>query len=152
MLNKILVSSCLLGQKVRYDGGDCSQNNAILNQWIDEGRVISICPEVKGGLAVPRLPAEIQDSRVMNSEGCDVTDAFGLGAKIALSLCKQHNIKFALLKAKSPSCGNSQIYDGTFSKSLVKGQGITASLLKQNNIHVFNEEEIQELDKMISSL
>ena len=149
-MHKILVSSCLLGEKVRYDGGDSNQNNLLLRKWQEEGRVMTICPEVASGLSVPRLPAEILNSKVINSAGIDVTLEFHNGAHLALELCKKHKIKFALLKSKSPSCGNRQIYDGSFSRNLIEGQGITAALLNANNIQVFNETEIQKLLDLVS--
>ena len=148
----ILVSACLLGQKVRYDGSDKDQRNALLNELIAQDRVVTICPEVAGGLSVPRLPAEIQNgaghdvlneqARVVDSAGQDVTAEFVSGAQQALALARQHDIRAAILKARSPSCGNAQIYDGTFSKRLLEGRGVTAALLERHGIKVFNEDEI----------
>ena len=151
VIQKILISACLLGEKVRYDGGDCKQDISLLTQWTDEGRIVSICPEIAGGLAVPRSPAEIMDSKVITKAGWDITEEFNRGAELALAICKQHKIKFALLKAKSPSCGNMQIYDGTFSKTLINGQGITAALLQLNDIQVFNETEVYKLAEIIGT-
>src|SRR5262245_9214371 len=119
---RILVSACLLGQKVRYDGGDKDQRGALLNELIEQGCIVAFGPEVAGGLSVPRLPAEIQNSdgaavlagqaRVIDSTGNDVTQAFLDGARQALQLAQQHNIKTAILKERSPSCGGQAIYDG----------------------------------------
>ncbi|NOT62604.1 MAG: DUF523 domain-containing protein [Acidobacteria bacterium] len=149
---KLLVSACLLGQKVRYDGSDKGQNSALLNELITEDRVVTICPEVAGGLGVPRLPAEIQNgagngvlneqARVLDSSGKDVTTEFVSGAQQALALAQAHNIRAAILKARSPSCGKAQIYDGTFGKRLIDGSGVTAALLERHGIKVFNEDEI----------
>ena len=151
---KILVSACLLGSKVRYDGSDKASDNDTLTELLARGQVIAVCPEVAGGLGVPRLPAEIQNgdgvavlanqARVLNSAGEDVTAAFVSGAQQALALVQEHGIKVAILKARSPSCGNEQIYDGTFSKTLLAGQGVAAALLEQHGIKVFNETQIDE--------
>lgn len=112
--------------------------------------MIIICPEVTGGLPVPRPPAEIQaNKRVINIKGEDVTSAFEQGAQKALALCKQHNICIAILKESSPSCGSSLIHDGNFSHTKVSGQGITTKLLEKNGIHVFSE---NDLDQVAASL
>lgn len=159
---KILVSACLLGSKVRYDGSDKASDNNVLAELLARGQVIAVCPEVAGGLGVPRLPAEIQhgdgaavlanQAQVFNSAGEDVTTAFVSGAQQALALALEHNIKAAILKARSPSCGNEQIYDGTFSKTLLDGQGVTAALLEQHGIKVFNETQIDEAVAYAASL
>jgi uncharacterized protein YbbK (DUF523 family) len=153
-MTKILVSACLLGQKVRYDGSDKDQDNALLNELIAQERIVAICPEVAGGLGVPRLPAEIhtgtgndvlnEKTVVLDSAGKDVTAEFVSGAQQALTLAQQHNVRVAILKARSPSCGNAQIYDGRFRKRLLEGRGVTAALLEQHGIKVFNEDEIAE--------
>ena len=148
----ILVSACLLGQKVRYDGSDKNQSNTLLNELIAQDRVVTICPEVAGGLSVPRLAAEIQNSdgaavidgaaRVLDSASKDVTAEFLSGAQQALALAQANNIRTAILKARSPSCGHAQIYDGTFGKRLIEGSGVTAALLERQGIKIFNEDEI----------
>src|SRR3990167_6692983 len=150
---KILISGCLIGQKVRYDAKDCLQNNERLQQWIRDGKVISICPEMAGGLPTPRAPSEIEpgknaesvlqfQARVLTNQGVDVSDEYRRGAQKALMLAQENGIKVAILKARSPSCGSKQVYDGTYSKKLVDGMGITAALLTQNGIRVFDETEI----------
>jgi len=154
-MNKILMSACLLGQKVRYDGGDCLNNHPRLQAWLDAKRVITICPEMAGGLPTPRPPAEIQDSKtgidvlqniavVATNSGKDVTQAFINGAHKTLALAQKYNIGVAILKAKSPSCGSSVVYDGTFSKKLIDGMGVAAALLAQHGIKVFDENQIDE--------
>ena len=161
---KILVSSCLLGEDVKYDGGN---NSVALNPKVSfslkelfmdilcENEIYSFCPEVAGGLGVPRIPAEIikrdKPFIVQNQNGEDVTINFLLGAKKALDLCKEENIKVALMKANSPSCGNIKTYDGTFTKNLIEASGLTAKLLKENGIEVFNENELKELLKFIKT-
>ncbi|NVK24925.1 MAG: DUF523 domain-containing protein [Gammaproteobacteria bacterium] len=146
MPNKLLISSCLLGQAVRYDG----KSKAIPDiEWLvslqEKGLLYPICPEVSGGLPVPRPAAEIQRERVITTTGLDVTGAFKKGAESALTVCQKENIKFALLKANSPSCGNRQIYDGSYSGTLAVGQGITAQLLSEHGIKVFSELEVNAL-------
>ncbi len=149
-MQKILMSACLLGAKVRYDGGDCVQNQVLIQKWLSEGRIVSICPEVSGGLSIPRPPAEIIGNKVMTNTGVDVTTEFHQGAKLAFELCQKHHIKFALLKSRSPSCGNSQIYDGFFNRTLIEGQGITAALLIKHGIKVFNEFQLQDLAESLN--
>lgn len=151
---KILMSACLLGQKVRYDG-DCLQHHPLLQQWIKEGNIITICPELAGGLPVPRAPAEIQDKKsgaeVLNQNAIvktvmnqDVTDCFLQGAQKTLELVKKYHIRVAVLKARSPSCGSGMIYDGTFSHTLIQGEGVTAALLREHGVQVFDENHIDE--------
>lgn len=153
MMQKILVSRCLLGHLVRYDGG-ASGPYAQLSQWQAEGRVVPLCPEVAGGLPTPRAAAEIPGgqgaqvlqglARVITNEGEDVSDAFLSGADQALELVRRHDIRIAVLKANSPSCGNLLTYDGTFSGVKVRGEGVTAALLKQAGVQVFSELELPE--------
>lgn len=152
---KILISACLLGYKVRYDGQDCLQSHLGLKKLIDSGAIVSFCPEVSGGLSTPRPPAEIANgltgedvlnkkAKVFSNQGVDVTAQFIKGAHNALEIAKKHQIKVAILKAKSPSCGSSKIYDGTFSRKLINGMGVTATLLNQHGIMVFDEDQIDE--------
>jgi len=151
MSEKILVSACLLGYPVRYDGKSVPLKEiAWLQRLQQQNRLVIICPEQAGGLPTPRDPAERQQDKIMTVNGQDVTAEFELGAQKALDLCLQHNIKIALLKAKSPSCGNHQIYNGQFDKTLIAGQGVTAALLTQNNIKVYSELEIDMLLDAIS--
>ncbi len=150
-MQKILVSACLLGEKVRYDGGDCRQGG-LLKQWQREGRIIMLCPEVAGGLPIPRPAAEIIDgdadavlrgeNRVQTENGSDVTDAFVEGAEKALALCIRHGIKVAILKEGSPSCGVNRVNDGSFNKQKVDGMGVTTSLLQRHGIAVFSEQQL----------
>ena len=144
------MSACLLGKKVRYDGGDCAQDHVLVQKWLAENRIVTICPEMAGGLPTPRPPAEMIGKKVMTNTGVNVTTEFHRGAKLALDLCQKHHIKFALLKSRSPSCGNTQIYDGTFSRTLIEGQGITAALLIKNGIQVFNELQLQNLAESLN--
>jgi uncharacterized protein YbbK (DUF523 family) len=152
-VEKLLVSRCLLGHKVRYDGGAHGPFD-LLQHWQDEGRIVALCPEVAGGLATPRPPAEIPGGQgvqvldgnlpVLTDSGEDVTSAFVAGAEIALQLVRQHGLRVAVLKARSPSCGNMHNYDGSFSGTLVEGEGVTAALLRRAGVRVFNETQLTE--------
>lgn len=144
-MHKILVSSCLLGQPVRYDGQSKGLTSNMLTQWLQEKRVVAFCPEVAGGLPTPRPPAEINLEKVIAVTGKDVTDEFQLGAEKALALCKSQQIKFALLKESSPSCGRNTIYDGSHKGVKVAGMGLTAEKLVNAGIQVFSEEQLPEL-------
>ncbi len=151
-MEKILVSACLLGRNVRYDAGHNQICSHIFENWIQEGRLISICPEMAGGLPPPRAPAERVLERVLTKTGQDVTQEFQRGAGLSLELCQAHKIKVSILKARSPSCGNNEIYDGTFSRTMIVGSGVTADLLKRNRVHVFNENQILEADQFLKSI
>ena len=161
MTHKLLISRCLLGHRVRYDGG-ASGPYAQLAQWQAEGRVIALCPEVAGGLPTPRAPAEIPGGQgaqvldgtapVMTVEGEDVTAAFVSGARQALALVQQHGIGIAILKANSPSCGNVLTYDGSFSATKVEGQGVTAALLTRAGVQVFSELQLEEAVEALAQL
>jgi uncharacterized protein YbbK (DUF523 family) len=150
-MEKILVSACLLGQKVRYDGGSHGPFE-LLQRWQAEGRLIALCPEVAGGLPTPRAPAEIPggqgdavlDGRVTvwDIQGADVGAALRAGAEAALRLVREHGLRLAVLKARSPSCGARQTYDGSFSGTRVDGQGVTAAALRRAGVQVFDEQQL----------
>ena len=148
-MEKILISSCFLGNKVRYDGGDNLLTNSTLKRWQKEQRLVVICPELAGGLTIPRAPAELQFSgeriAVTTITGDDVTHAFEQGAKQALLLCREHGIRYALLKESSPSCGSTSIYNGEFNQQKISGQGITTAILRANGIKVFSEKNLTAL-------
>lgn len=152
-MQRILVSACLLGENVRYDGQAKPMFNKMLDLWSLEGRVVRVCPEVAGGLPVPRPAAEINNNnnRIYTQQAIDVTDAFVSGAQKALDLCLKHNIKYALLKESSPSCGSNTIYDGSFSGRKISGEGVTAQLLRAHGIKVFSEKNINDLITLISN-
>lgn len=156
MAQKILVSACLLGNPVRYDGVAKTLTHPALEAWRREGRIVSICPELSGGFGVPRLPAEIAQAqageavlagtaRVVDVAGADVTPFFVAGAQAALDLARAHDCRFALLIDGSPSCGSRFIYDGSFSGQRRVGAGVTAALLRQHGIEVFADSEIDAL-------
>lgn len=158
-MHKILVSRCLLGHPVRYDGG-AHGPFALIEQWQALGLIVPLCPEVAGGLPTPRPPAEILGARgaealaglipVLTIEGEDVSAAFVRGAHRAVELVRRENIRFALLKARSPSCGNAEGYDGSFSGRREAGEGVTAAALRQAGVQVFNEEQIGELARILA--
>lgn len=133
----ILVSACLLGVACRYDGK--SKEVEKIKNLISKYNLIPICPEQLGGLPTPRVPSERNGDKVINSEGKDVTYEYKKGAEEALRIAKIFNCSIAILKAKSPSCGTGEIYDGSFSKTLTVGNGITADLLLENGIKVLTE-------------
>jgi uncharacterized protein YbbK (DUF523 family) len=149
----------LLGEKTRYDGGHVLHTHPNLDRWKSEGRIISFCPEVEGGFPIPRPQAEIiggigdavidGEAKVINEIGHDVTNGFMQGAQKALQIAQKNDIKVAVLKARSPSCGSKAIYNGTFTSTLIPGTGVTAALLIRNGILVFNEDEITEADKFL---
>ena len=139
-MEKILVSACLLGSNCKYDGTN-NKNEKVL-KYIKDKEVIPICPEIMGGLQTPRIPSERVENKVLSKEGIDVTSNFKKGAEEALYLAKLFNVKKALLKAKSPSCGNGLIYDGTFTHTKKEGFGVTTELLKKNGIKIITEEDL----------
>lgn len=141
-----------MGENVRYDGGHQNLTHDSIEKWKKEKRLISGCPECLGGLSVPREPAEIQqkNQRIITIQGVDVTDNFHDGALKTLSICLKNNIKLALLKESSPSCGSNTIYNGEFSNTKIIGQGVTAQLLKNHNIKVFSEKTIDMLIEQIN--
>jgi uncharacterized protein YbbK (DUF523 family) len=137
-----IVSACLCGENCRYDGKSTLSEN--IKRLVDERKAIMVCPEVEGGLSIPRYPCEIRNNKVLNIQNEDKTIEFVSGAEKVLKIAKKHNIKKAILKEKSPSCGSSFIYDGTFSRKLIKGQGITTELLREHGIEVISDEEFDK--------
>ena len=140
MKEKILVSACLLGLPCRYDGKSKPCDAVIaLNEKYE---LVPFCPEIYGGLETPRTPSERVGGRVIMKDGRDVTENYMRGAHSALELCKTHGIKRAILKERSPSCGSGEIYDGSFTGTLQKGNGVTADLLLESGIVVVGEAKI----------
>jgi uncharacterized protein YbbK (DUF523 family) len=160
-MNKVLISACLLGDKVRYDGNSLFTSSDILQEWIDKGMVISICPEVSSGMSIPRAPAEINAGdgydvlegkiSVIENTGNNVTENFLSGANNALKLCKKNEITVAVLADFSPSCGSSSVYSGDFSGIKVNGVGVTAALLINNGIKVFSQYQLTEANKLLNA-
>jgi uncharacterized protein YbbK (DUF523 family) len=139
---KVLVSACLAGESCRYDGGHCR----VPHLGVDPGEAVLFCPEVAGGLPTPRAPAEISGgdgddvlasrARVLTADGRDVTAEYLRGATAALRACREAGITQAILKSRSPSCGVTAIYDGTFQRRLQPGLGVTAALLRRHGIRL----------------
>ncbi|MBE5035781.1 DUF523 domain-containing protein [Gallibacter intestinalis] len=140
-----IVSACLLGEPCRYDGNDN------LTDWVKEltedHTVCMVCPETLGKLSVPRPKSEIKDGAVINEEGEDVTKAFEDGARIAYiravaaAMSIGEEIEGAILKSNSPSCGKDKVYDGTFTGTMVDGEGIFAKTLREHGIKIYTEKE-----------
>ncbi|ASU83527.1 DUF523 domain-containing protein [Nocardiopsis gilva YIM 90087] len=154
-MEKILVSACLIGRRVRFDGRAKTVEDEILDRWRAERRLVVHCPEVAGGLPVPRPPAEIEaasgatavltgNARIRTPQGADVTTFFLAGAHAALDTARQHGVRIAILKESSPSCGVHRVYDGSFTGATTSGPGVTARLLLDNGIAVFTESELPE--------
>ena len=161
--HRILVSACLLGHPVRYNGLDKKTDDDHLRRWVEEGRVVSVCPEVAGGLPVPRPPAEIAgggggaavlsgEARVIALTGADVTLEFVHGADHALAKAAEHGIRVAVLKEGSPSCGSSYSYDGSFTGARVPVPGVTAARLAAAGLRVFSEHELAAADACLRAL
>ncbi|ASG68592.1 purine-nucleoside phosphorylase [Francisella halioticida] len=161
-VNKILVSSCLLGYNVRYDGGSNLVTDTVFKTWVDEDRLVFVCPEIAGGLSIPRSACEIiggdgravlaSRAKVLSKGGKDFSTEYIKGAEAALKLVKKYSIKIAILKKNSPSCGNQQIYDGTFNSNKIQGSGVAASLLMQNDVRVFNEGQLLQAKDFLEEL
>jgi uncharacterized protein YbbK (DUF523 family) len=153
---KILISACLLGERVRYHGGDALVSHPLLRRWQEEGRLVPLCPEVIGGLTTPRPAAEIittaDGRRVLTAAGTDVTGAFERGADAAAAACHAAGIRIAVLKDGSPSCGSRSVYDGTFSGGRIAGQGVTAARLTAAHVKVFTEQELELAAAYLESL
>lgn len=161
-MQKIFMSACLLGRRVRYDAQALPLSHSLVEQWIARGQVISMCPEVDAGMSIPRAPAEIVKTEgtaalaksvmVVENKGLDVTAYFIKGAHMALDLCKKHHIKVAVLTENSPSCGSSAIYDGSFSGKKIDGVGVTAALFKDNGIAVFSQHQLDSADRALQRI
>lgn len=158
----IIISGCLLGEWVRFDGLHNYCDNEILLELQNQGRLIPYCPEISGGLSIPRTNAEIVggegkevlagNAKVMNKDKIDVTNEFIKGAENTLRIAEIHGAKLAILKQSSPSCGSSDIYDGSFSGVKKFGKGVTATLLEQHGIAVFSEDNIADAAKYLRKL
>lgn len=159
----VLVSACLLGKPVRYDGRAAPAHHAVLSRWLASGRVVSVCPEVAGGLPIPRPPAEIEPgadaaavlagrARVTVASGGDATLPFVNGAHEALAAARKQGIRIAVLKEGSPSCGSGYVYDGSFSGVKQPGVGVTTQLLTGAGLRVFSEHQWQEAEACLARL
>ena len=150
-MKKILVSRCLYGDKpVRYDGKTKEERDPRFLKWKEDDRLIPVCPEVDGGLPVPRTDAQRVGDQVITRDGRDVTREYRKGAEIALEQALQDDVLCAVLKEKSPSCGSSRVYDGTFEGTLIEGQGLTTEMLREAGIRVYSEEELDLVEQMVN--
>ncbi|MEM1484665.1 DUF523 domain-containing protein [Oscillospiraceae bacterium PP1C4] len=134
-----LVSACLCGESCRYDGGSNRIEPAAA--MVENGYALPVCPEMNGGLPTPRPPCEISQGKVVDSNGIDRTAAFAAGARQALAVAQMFDIKHAVLKEKSPSCGSKRIYDGSFTGKVIDGQGLCAALLREHGVEIKSEED-----------
>ena len=158
---RILISACLMGKPVRYNGSALSVHHEIIQRWQDEGRLVMVCPELAAGMPVPRPPAEIQQgngeavlqgqARVIEQWGNDVSREFLQGAYRALALAQKHQCTLAILTEGSPSCGSSRIYDGHFNGTQRTGQGVTTALLRRHGITVFSHLQLELADDFLRS-
>ncbi|MGQ7247072.1 DUF523 domain-containing protein [Halomonas sp. V046] len=175
---KILVSACLMGDPVRYDAGHKRLLDERLARWQRQGRLVVVCPEVAGGLPTPRPPAEIRggtaaeirggtaaeirgvggaevlagNARIIESTGGDATDAFVLGAELALGVAQRHGCRLALLTEASPSCGSREIYAGRFDGTRRPGEGVTTALLRAHGIEVFSPDQLDGLSRRLDEI
>lgn len=151
-MRKILVSECLYGGRpVRYDGAEKTCEHPIFLKWKKQGRLIPICPEVFGGLPVPREEAQRRGDQVVTRSGSDVTEEYTRGAEEALRLAAEHDVVLCLLKEGSPSCGSNEIYDGTFTEAKIPGEGLAAGYLRECGFEVFSEDEIEEAARFLAA-
>lgn len=160
MAGKILISACLAGLPVRYNGSAKPLIHDAVERWKAEGRLVTLCPELAGGFQVPRPPAEIENglngddvldgrARVLEISGGDVSAAYIDGARIALDVARENGCCHALLIDGSPSCGSGFVYDGSFSGRKHAGQGVTAAFLRRNGIAVYSDREVDQLVEAI---
>ncbi|NJO88437.1 MAG: DUF523 domain-containing protein [Chloroflexia bacterium] len=138
-----LISACLVGQNCRYNGSNSRIEKLV--SLVSQGKAIAVCPELLGGLTVPREPCELitlkGEAKILTKLGADHTMAFVNGARKTLEICLNQNIKKAILQPRSPSCGFGLIYDGTFTGKLTPGNGITSELLAKNDIEVIGPDD-----------
>lgn len=137
---KVAVSACLLGENCKYNGGN-NYNKKLVN-FVKDHEVIAMCPEVLGGLVIPRPPAEIVNGLVRQKNGISVDNEFKKGAQKALNIIKKNKIGLVILQSRSPSCGVNNVYDGSFTGKLIEGKGVFARILEENNIEVIDVEDL----------
>ena len=162
-MQHVLVSACLLGVPVRYNGADVASNSEILQRWIQDGRVIAVCPEVDAGLPMRRPAAEVSDAasgngvlagtaRVFEKTGSDVTREFVAGAERVAEVARQHGIRLAILKEGSPSCDSSFTYDGSFAGVRIPAPGVIAARLIEAGVRVFSEAQLAEAELFLAQV
>ena len=149
---KVLISACLLGDNVKYSGGNNLTPELVTLLEKYNVDIVKVCPECFAGLPIPRLPSEIKEGKVYSKDGRDITEEFLSGAEKTYQIAKIKRVDFAILKERSPSCGSSFIYDGSFSGKVIEGQGLTARKLSKENIIIFSEENLEEIEKYLEEL
>ncbi|MCU4654101.1 DUF523 domain-containing protein [Roseibacterium sp. SDUM158016] len=162
-MKRILVSACLLGQPVRYDGRAKGKGEGLLALWRAEGRLVPLCPEIAGGFSVPRAPAEIEPgasgaevltggARILDTTGRDVTGGFLAGAEAAVALARKTGCAFALLTEGSPSCGVARIHAGHFDGTTRPGEGVVAAALRTAGVAVYGHDRAEELARRLAQV
>ncbi len=141
----MLISACFLGVDCKYSGGNNALGDKIRAGLKEKYQLVPVCPESYGGLPSPRLPSERVGERVLAKDGADVTEQYKKGAAAALRLAELFGCKIALMKERSPSCGHDRIYDGSFTGTVIPGDGVAAELLKQNGVTVCGESDVMRL-------
>ena len=149
---KVLISACLLGDNVKYSGGNNLTPELVTLLEKYNVKIVKICPECFAGLTIPRVPSEIREDKVFGKDGRDITEEFLTGAEKTYEVAKRKQVDFAILKERSPSCGSSYIYDGSFSGNVIQGQGLTAKKLSKENIIIFSEENLEEIKDYLEEL
>lgn len=147
---KIIISACLYGQNVRYDGNNNSiQENKFIKKLMALDMLIPFCPEVEGGLPTPRIPVEIIDNKAIDKEGNNRTKNFFNGAQKICTIAEENDVKIAIMKSRSPSCGKGKIYDGTFTRKLIDANGIAVMELEKLGVTVYTEDDLIKLEKFL---
>ena len=149
---KVLISACLLGDNVKYSGGNNLAPELVTLLEKYNVKIVKICPECFAGLPIPRVPSEIRGDKVYGKDGRDITKEFLVGAEKTYQVAKRKQVVFAILKERSPSCGSSYIYDGSFLGKVIQGQGFTTRKLNEENIIVFSEENLEAIEKYLQEL
>ena len=142
-MRKIAVSACLIGENCKYSGGN-NKNEAVL-KFVEGKEVIPVCPEVAGGLPTPRVPVELVKGTAVNRDGINVDKEFRLGVERMLNKLEREDIELVILQPRSPSCGTKQVYDGTFTGTLISGQGMFAKALIEKGYKVVEPDELEHL-------
>ena len=142
-MGKIAVSACLLGENCKYSGGN-NKNEAVL-KFVEGKEVIPVCPEVAGGLPTPRVPVELVNGMAINRDGINVDKEFRLGVERILNKLENEDVELVILQPRSPSCGTKQIYDGTFTGTLIPGQGMFVKALIEKGYKVVEPDELEHL-------
>ena len=145
MKERLLISACFLGRPCKYDGGHNALSEETLRALRERYSLVPVCPETAGGLPIPREPSERRGMRVASRSGADVTAEYEAGARTALTLARRFGCRAALLKERSPSCGTGAIYDGSFSHTVISGDGTAAEKLRAEGLALYGESAVEEL-------